>query len=59
MRVIKAGVMDEVDLINKTKPQMEFFVPDRIEWVNEMEGVPQIEGNPPAPSQNTPAETEL
>lgn len=43
MRVIKAGVMDDVELINNTKPGAELFAPERISWVPAVEGANQVD----------------
>lgn len=38
MRIIKAGVLDDVNVINSIKPGSELFAPERIEWVSKVEG---------------------
>jgi hypothetical protein len=43
MRIIKAGIMDDVDLINGTKPAVEFFAPGRVKWVAPVEGANQVD----------------
>ena len=43
MRIIKAGVMDDVEVINKMKPGAELFAPERIKWVAAVEGANQID----------------
>ena len=48
MRVIKAGILDDVSLINNTKPGAELYAPERIKWVGTVEGAGQMEGMPPA-----------
>ena len=43
MRIIKAGVMDDVDVINNTKPGAELFAPERIKWVGAIDGAGQVD----------------
>lgn len=38
MRVIKAGILDDVEIINNTKPGAELFAPERIAWVSQVAG---------------------
>ena len=47
MRVIKAGILDDVDVINNTKPGAELFAPRRVEWVTPLDGA-QLDAMPPA-----------
>jgi hypothetical protein len=48
MRIIKAGILDDVNIINSTKPGAELFAPDRVKWVSALEGAGQIEAMPPS-----------
>ena len=49
MRIIKAGVLDDVNVINSTVPQSELFAPERISWVKPVAGEEgQIKAMPPA-----------
>ena len=32
-KVIKAGVLDDVNVVNNTKPMAELYAPERIKWV--------------------------
>lgn len=41
MRIIKAGVLDDISVINATKPGAELYAPDRVEWVAAIEGAKQ------------------
>lgn len=43
MRIIKAGIMDDIDVINQTKPGAELFSPERITWVAAVDGANQLE----------------
>lgn len=48
MRIIKAGVLDDVNIINNTKPGAELFAPERISWVAATEGANQVDAMPPS-----------
>ena len=48
MRVVKAGILDDVSLINNTKPGAELYAPERIKWVAGLDGAGQMDGMPPA-----------
>lgn len=48
MRVIKAGILDDVNIINNTKPGAELFAPERIKWVPSQEGAGQLDAMPPS-----------
>ncbi len=48
MRIIKAGILDDVNIINNTKPSAELFAPERIKWVSALDGAGQIEAMPPS-----------
>lgn len=45
--VLKAGIMDDADVINNTKPGAELFAPRRIDWVEGIGGAAQVEEMPP------------
>ena len=47
MRVIKAGILDDVNIINDTKPGAELFTPGRVKWVAALDGA-QLDAMPPA-----------
>ncbi|KAH7062560.1 Mss4-like protein [Macrophomina phaseolina] len=40
-KIIKAGVLDDLDALNKAKPTTELYVKRRVEWVPEMPGAQQ------------------
>lgn len=44
MRIIKAGILDDVDVINQIKPDTELFAPGRVQWVAPLDGAKQAEG---------------
>lgn len=48
MRVIKAGILDDIDVINSIKPGAELYAPERVKWVSEISGASQIQAMPPA-----------
>ena len=45
MRVVKAGISDDVNIINSTKPGAELFAPERIKWVAPLDGA-QLDAMP-------------
>lgn len=48
MRVIKAGILDDVNVINSLKPGAELYAPERVKWVSELQGANQVDAMPPA-----------
>jgi hypothetical protein len=38
MRIIKAGILDDVNILNNSKPGAELFAPERIAWVDAVVG---------------------
>lgn len=46
MRIIKAGTLDDLNVINSIKPQKELFAPERVKWVSEVAGADQVEAMP-------------
>ena len=48
MRVIKAGILDDVEVINSIKPGAELFAPERVKWVKPMDDAGQLDAMPPA-----------
>lgn len=46
MRIIKAGILDDVDVINSIKPGAELYAPERVSWVAEVNGANQLPGMP-------------
>ena len=48
MRVIKAGILDDTEIINNTKPGAELFAPETVKWVGPLESAGQIDAMPPA-----------
>ena len=48
MMVVKAGILDDVDVINSHKPGAELYAPERVKWVAQVEGTDDLEGMPQA-----------
>jgi hypothetical protein len=42
MRIIKAGILDDVAIINNTKPGAELYASERIKWVPALDGAGQM-----------------
>ncbi|RVX69162.1 hypothetical protein B0A52_07138 [Exophiala mesophila] len=42
MRIIKAGILDDVNVINSIKPGAELFSNERVSWVSALEGAGQV-----------------
>jgi hypothetical protein len=42
MHLIKAGVLDDPDWLNKNVPKGELFAPERIAWIPEINGAGQM-----------------
>lgn len=41
MKILKVGVLDDYDALNKAKPTTELYVKHRVEWVPETPGAQQ------------------
>jgi hypothetical protein len=52
VRIIQAGVLDDIGALNATKPELEMFIEARVDWVRSMEsdGPKQYKGMPPPPA---------
>jgi len=44
MTVIRAGIFDDADLLDQTKPEVEIYTERRLKWVVPTEGAGQVEG---------------
>jgi len=42
MRLIKAGILDDLNVINSIKPGAELFSPERVSWVPAVDGAGQM-----------------
>jgi len=45
-KVIKVGVMDDVNALNSAKPGLELYVPERVSWVSGISGAEQKKDMP-------------
>ncbi|KAK4990712.1 hypothetical protein LTR66_006733 [Elasticomyces elasticus] len=45
-RIIKVGILDDVNALNDAKPGVELYAPERVSWVKEVEGAEQKQGMP-------------
>jgi len=48
MRIIKAGVLDDLAVINSVRPGAELFAPERVKWVAALDGAGQVDAMPPS-----------
>lgn len=46
MRIIKAGILDDVNVINSITPGAELYAPERIKWVSSVSGANQVDAMP-------------
>lgn len=46
MRIIKAGILDDVNVINNIKPGAELFAPERVKWVSSVSDAKQVDAMP-------------
>lgn len=47
--ILRAGIFDDVEILNEHKPEAEIYTNGRISWVNAAEGANQFTGMPPLP----------
>ncbi|KAK8207935.1 hypothetical protein M8818_004188 [Zalaria obscura] len=45
-KVVKVGVMDDINALNDAKPAVELYAPERVSWVPALSGTEQLEGMP-------------
>jgi len=45
-KVIKVGIMDDLNALNDAKPALELYVPERVSWVNAVGGADQKKNMP-------------
>jgi len=45
-KVIKVGVMDDVEALNAAKPAIELYVPERVSWLSGISGADQLKEMP-------------
>jgi hypothetical protein len=48
MLILQAGILDDIEVINSMRIDNELFVPKRVRFVRELQGVHQNEGMPSA-----------
>lgn len=46
MRIIKAGILDDLSVINSIIPGAELFAPERVKWVKEIDEAKQLPAMP-------------
>lgn len=46
--VIRAGVLDDQDILNQCKPVVEIYTSQRLSWIAPVEGCQQFEGMLPS-----------
>lgn len=44
--VLRAGVFDDLQILNERKPELEIYTDRRPQWVNAIEGADQVNGMP-------------
>ena len=48
MRIVKAGILDDVNVINNIVPGAELYAPERVKWVSALSDSNQLDGMPPS-----------
>jgi len=44
-RVVRAGILDDIEILNSQKPQVEIYTDRRLDWITAVEGAKQFGGN--------------
>lgn len=47
--VLRAGILDDIEVVNQLKPQVEIYTDRRVRWVSSAEGADQFTGMLPIP----------
>lgn len=47
--IVRAGIFDDIQLLNERKPEAEIYTERRLKWVNPIEGADQFSGMLPLP----------
>lgn len=47
--VVRAGIFDDLQMLNERKPEAEIYTDRRLEWLNPIEGAAQFSGMLPLP----------
>ena len=42
---MRAGILDDIELLNNQKPQVEIYTDRRLDWITAVEGAKQFGGN--------------
>lgn len=42
---MRAGILDDIEVLNKQKPQVEIYTDRRLDWIGAVEGAHQFSGN--------------
>jgi Uncharacterized conserved protein len=50
--VVRAGIFDDIEILNEHKPQVEIYTDGRVEWMTPIEEAGQFVGMPPLPSSD-------
>jgi hypothetical protein len=50
--VVRAGIFDDVEILNQQKPQVEIYTDGRVEWMTPIEEAGQFAGMLPLPSSD-------
>lgn len=45
-RVVKVGILDDLEALNELKPGVELYAPQRVSWLQAQEGAAQLKGMP-------------
>ncbi|KAJ5524742.1 hypothetical protein N7494_011392 [Penicillium frequentans] len=45
--VVRAGIFDDIEMLDQRKPEAELFCGSRLKWMNPIEGAAQFSGMPP------------
>ncbi|PKX89641.1 GFA family protein [Aspergillus novofumigatus IBT 16806] len=47
--ILRAGILDDIDVLNERKPESEIFTSGRVSWMSPVEGTAQFDGMVPLP----------
>lgn len=47
--IVRAGLFDDLELLNEERPVVELYIKGRVDWVCPLEGAQQFEGMLPMP----------
>lgn len=45
--VVRAGILDDIEILNQHKPEVEIYTDGRVKWISPAEGTDQFIGMPP------------